>query len=115
MNRSTLYASFLLCVLIMHTVSNSFFVPGVEFQDFQTSISEHTDPVGSVTSYDNPDIDASDDYKPPKQSFTDYSTFLSPIYPSHSYAPTVSGLTPHERVQTPPEVFLEIDVPPDHA
>ena len=115
MNRPTLYAFFLLCVLIMHTLSNSLVVPGVEFKNFQTSISEHTDPVGCITSYDSPDFDGEGDYKPPKHSFTDYSTFLSPVYPSHLYLPTVSSLTPHERLETPPEVFLEIDVPPDHA
>lgn len=115
MNRSTLYAAFLLCVLVMHTMSHSLIVQGVEFQNLQTTLSEQMDPVGSITSYDTPDIGTDSDYKPPKHSFTDYSTFLSPRYPFHAYHPTISRLTPHERLQTPPEVFLEIDVPPDHA
>lgn len=115
MNRSTLYAAFLLCVVIMHTMSNSLLLPGVEFKNLQTSLSEQMDPVGSITSYDSPDFGADGDYKPPKHSFIDYSAFLSPQFPLHSYLPIISTLTPHERLQAPPEVFLEIDVPPDHA
>jgi len=111
----TIYATLLLCVLTMHTVTHSLILPGFHFSALQTSLAEQSDTVGSITSGDSLEAPSDGDYKPPKQSFIDYSAFLAPDYLVHAYSPNVSRLLPHEPFLAPPQVFLEIDVPPDHA
>lgn len=112
---TTIYATLLLCILTMHTVTHSLILPGFEFSQLQSSISEHNDPIGAITSDDRSELISEGDYKPPKHSFIDYSTFLSPDHLLHAYKPSVSRLLRHEPFQAPPQVFLEIDVPPDHV
>ena len=99
----------------MHTATHSLLLPGFQFAQLQSSLSEHTDPIGTITSTDSQELSSDGDYKPPKHSFIDYSTFLGPHCLLHAYSPSVSKLLPHEPFQAPPQVFLEIEVPPDHV
>ena len=109
----SIYSVLLLCVLSLHIVSHSLILPGYEFNHFQTTMSEQVNGTDSLTSDDSYSL--SGDWKPPKHSFIDYSTFLSPNILLHSYVPFLSSLLAYERYQAQPLVFLEIVVPPDHA
>ncbi len=113
-----IYSVLLLCVLSLHIVSHSLILPGYEFNHFQTTMSEQvngTDSLTSDDSYELSELSSDGDWKPPKHSFIDYSTFLSPTYARHAYAPYISGFGGYQRYQAQPRVFLEIVVPPDHA
>jgi len=112
---TTMYAFLLLCVLATHTFTHSFILPGCQISQLQSSLSEHGDPVGTISSFDSYELASGGDCKPPKQSFIDYSTFLAPNYLALVYSPSVSALLPHEPFQAPAQVYLEIDVPPDHV
>lgn len=109
------YAVLLLCMLILHTLGHSLILPGVEFKQFQTAVSEHVNGTDSLTADDGLELSSDGDWKPPKHSFLDYSTFLSPSCLMHAYTPVVTPLLPYERYQAQPKVYLEIVVPPDHA
>lgn len=108
-----IYSVLLLCVLSLHILSHSLILPGCQFSHFQTAMSEQVNGTDSLTSDDSYSL--SGDWKPPKHSFIDYSTFLSPNILLHSYVPFLSSLLAYERYQAQPLVFLEIVVPPDHA
>ncbi|MHB8121174.1 MAG: hypothetical protein ACYDG4_03380 [Desulfuromonadaceae bacterium] len=64
--------------------------------------------------YDDGDNQTQDgDCKPPKHSFIDYSTYFSPKSFIPAYNPIVSAFLPHEPFRAHPQVYLEINVPPD--
>lgn len=117
MNRTrSFHAVLLLCVLTLHTLSNSLILPSFEFTELQTAVSEQVNGTDSLTSGGTLELRNGDsDWKPPKHSFTDYSTFLSPSNFFLPYHPYVYRLLPYEPYQAQPRVFLEIVVPPDHA
>ena len=113
-----IYSVLLLCMLSLHILSHSLILPGYLFNHFQTAMSEQvngTDSLTSDDSYASSELSSDGDWKPPKHSFIDYSTFLSPNILLHSYVPFLSSLLAYERHQAQPLVFLEIVVPPDHA
>lgn len=53
------------------------------------------------------------EFKPPKHSFIDYSTFFPPKYLIPAFNPIVTRLFTYELFQRQAQVFLEIHVPPD--
>ena len=113
-----IYSVLLLCVLTLHIVSHSLILPGHQFNHFQSTMSEQingTDSLTSDDSYGLSELSIDGDWKPPKHSFIDYSTFLSPTCVLHAYNPYVASLPAYEPYQAQPRVFLEIVVPPDHA
>lgn len=110
-----IYAVLLLCILTLHTLSNSLILPGYQFNHFQSAMSEQANGTDSLTADDSYESSSNAGWKPPKHSFIDYSTFLSPTLVLHSYLPHYSKLLAYERYQTQPRVYLEIVVPPDHA
>lgn len=110
-----IYAVLLLCILSLHTLSNSLILPGYEFHGFQAAMSEQVNGTDSLTADDSYELSSDGDWKPPKHSFIDYSTFLSPTLAYHRYVPHFSKLLAYQRYQAQPQVFLDIVVPPDHV
>lgn len=109
---TTRFSALLLLVLTVHVFAHSLLMPKHEL----SSLQEQTACTASLTT-DNDNGDDGEtrlgDFKPPKHSFIDYSTFFAPNNLLPAYNPVVSRLLPHEPFQTLQKVYLEISVPPD--
>lgn len=103
-------SALLLLVLSLHTLANSLEMPNLDFTSFQ----EQGICIAALTADDNDGQEQDGSCKPPKHSFIDYSTFLSPNYLILTYKPSVSRFMSHDLFQAPPKVYLEINVPPDN-
>ena len=114
MRTTTFYALLLLCVIALNTANRALLLPEVYFTNIQTAVSDQINGTDSLTANVGVQLNYGK-WKPPKHSFIDYSTFLSPTIQLHSYQPYVSRLQPYEPYQAQPMVYLEIVVPPDHA
>lgn len=55
------------------------------------------------------------DFKPPKHSFVDYSLYLLNNNAMPPYLQLVARWLPPEDADLPPDVYAEIDTPPDIA
>jgi hypothetical protein len=79
-----------------------------------SSLQDKTACTASLTTAIDGDGEANlGDFKPPKHSFIDYSTFFAPNNLLPAYTPVVSRLLPREPFITLQKVYLEISVPPD--
>jgi len=105
---NNLYA-LLLIVLTLSTLAHSLVLTKIEF----TSHLEQVVCTESLTDNDSDEHANMDDCKPPKHSFIDYSTSLSPEYFISTYNPITTKLQMYEPTQANPKVYLEIIVPPD--
>ena len=112
---TTIFSSLLLFVLALHTMTHTLVKPQLELNSFLYSISGEACCSASLALDEGYKQDGAGDFKPPKHSFIDYSTFLSSDSPLHFYNPAISTLSAYEPFQAPPEVFLEIVVPPHPA
>ena len=110
---TTRFSALLLLVLTVHVVAHSLLLPKHEL----ISLQKQTVSTASLTTDNESDEEARmGDFKPPKHSFIDYSTFFAPNIFLPIYSPVVSRLLPHEPVRALQKVYLEISVPPDsHA
>jgi len=107
---TTKLSALLLLVLTVHIVVHSLLLPKHQLSSLQEQVictSLATDSGGDVET-------RLGDFKPPKHSFIDYSIFFAPNNLLPAYNPVVSRLLPHEPLQTLPNVYLEINVPPDN-
>lgn len=103
------FSTLLLLVLTLHTLTHSFIFPSLEL----TALQEQTACTQFLTADDSNELADEDDCKLPKNSFVDYSTFLSPKHLVPVYNPSISDHELHDPLQTPPQVYLELVVPPD--
>ena len=96
-------------VVTLLMVTHGYFLPKAELtsiqDDYFTTATLENDEAGNNS--------GEDDFKPPKHSFIDYSNFFYPNNFLPAYNPAVSRLLSHEPFQTMPQVYLEINVPPD--
>ena len=96
-------------VVTLFMVTNDYFLLKAELtsiqDDYSTAAFLENDETGNKS--------GEDDFKPPKHSFIDYSTFFYPNNFLPAYNPAVSKLLSHEPFQAMPQVYLEINVPPD--
>lgn len=104
-------SALLLLLLTLHTLACSVVLPKFEAVSFQEQISCSA----SISAYDGDERTSEGDCKPPKHSFIDYASYLTPSHLLPAYRPAVSKLLTHEPLQSSPQVFLEIVVPPDPA
>lgn len=110
---TTRFSALLLLLLTVHVVAHGLLLP----KHASIPLQEQT----VCTAFLSTDSDVSGDaetrlgdFKPPKHSFIDYSTFFAPNNLLPAYNPVVSRLLPLEPLQTLPNVYLEINVPPDN-
>ncbi len=103
------FSAFLLLTLTLHVLAHSLVLPKLEFNSLQGQA------VCSalLTADDSDKQTHMGDFKPPKHSFVDYSTFFSPKHFIPAYNPSASTLPVYEPFQAQPQVYLEIIVPPD--
>jgi len=105
------FSALLLLVLTVHIVAHGLLLPKHAFIPLQEQ-AVCTDPLATDS---GGDVETRlGDFKPPKHSFIDYSTFFAHNKVLPAYNPVVSRLLPHEPFQTFPNVYLEINVPPDN-
>lgn len=107
--QSNRLSALLLLVLILQTLTHSLVLPSFELNSLQESVAREA----SLLDNDNDEQTDEGDFKPPKHSFTDYSSFFSPNFLIPSYNPSMSELMTHEPFQAQPQVYLKIFVPPD--
>ncbi|MBC8017422.1 MAG: hypothetical protein H7X83_02735 [Verrucomicrobia bacterium] len=93
----------------LFAVTHGYFLPQTEL----TSILDDYSITVSLENNESGNKSGEDDFKPPKHSFIDYSIFFSGHYIIPAYNPAVSKLLSHEPFQAVPQVYLEINVPPD--
>ena len=107
---TTRFSALLLLVLTVHIFVHSLLLPKHEL----TSLQEQTVCTTPLaTGIDGHGETHLGDFKPPKHSFIDYSTFFAPNNFLPAYNPVVSRLLPHEPFQALQKVYLDISVPPD--
>lgn len=99
----------LLLLLALHTFAHSLALTKLGLISLQEEI-VCTDNILENDSDEQADMN---DCKPPKQSFIDYSTLLFPTYLISAYNPNISRLRIQEPFKAIPQVYLEIEVPPD--
>ena len=108
---TTRFLALLLLVLTVHILAHGLLLPKHEL----ISLQEQTVCTASLTTANDGDGETHlGDFKPPKHSFIDYSTFFAPNNFLPAYNPVVSRLLPHELFQALQKVYLEISVPPDN-
>lgn len=108
---ATRFSALLLLVLTVHVVAHSLLLPNHEL----TVLQNQTVSTAFFTTDNESDGEARlGDFKPPKHSFIDYSTFFAPKSFFPIYNPVVSRLLPHEPFRALQKVYLEISVPPDN-
>lgn len=107
---TTRFSALLFLVLTLHVLAHSFVLPKFEL----TSLQEQFSCTASLMANDSDEQAHKGDCKPPKHSFIDFSTFLSPNYHIPAYIPRVSRLLTHEPFQAQLQVYPEINVPPDN-
>lgn len=105
----------LLFVLALHTLTHGLILPEVESVSLHGYSLQQAAGIDSLTAADAGEQNGQDDFKPPKNSFVDYSTFLTPGFMLPAYLPNVSKLQFRETFQAPPQVYLELVVPPHPA
>ena len=103
------FSALLLLVLTLNTFLHSFVLPKFESNSFHKKVVC----TASLIANDSSEQSRMGDCKPPKHSFIDYSTLLSPNYLIPAYNPNVSKFLIHEPFQPHLQVYLEIVVPPD--
>lgn len=103
------FSALLFLLLTLHTLALTLAMPEPESVPFQKQMA------GTASIAANDDFQQPDepDFKPPKNSFIDYTTFFDPNCLIPGYAPDLSELLTHEPKVTRLKVYLEIDVPPD--
>ena len=97
--------------MTLHLFALTLVVPRHELALLQEKQSVCTSPLNADASQGQAHLG---DFKPPKHSFIDYSTFFSPRSFLPAYNPTVSALFLYEPFQALPEIYLEIYVPPNN-
>ena len=108
---TTKFSALLLLVLTVHIVAHSLLLPKREL----ISLQDQTICTASLSTENGGDVKTRlGDFKPPKHSFIDYSTFFAPNSLLPAYNPVVSRLLPYEPFQTLQNVYLDISVPPDN-
>ncbi|ANA39929.1 MULTISPECIES: hypothetical protein [Geobacter] len=100
----------LLLIVILHVAGCSLMLTGQAFAPLQEQIafccSANIEADGAQA-----DID---DFKPPKHSFIDYTTYFCPSGLVPIYQPSESRLLFAEPFRLPPQVYPEISVPPQN-
>jgi len=108
---TTRFSALLLLVLTVHILAHSLLLPKHEL----ISLQEQSVCTASLTTAIDGDVQTHlGDFKPPKHSFIDYSTFFAPSNVLPVYNPVVSKLLLHEQFLPLQEVYLDICVPPDN-
>lgn len=111
---TTKLSALLLLVLTLHTIAHSLVLPKYDLVILQEQGACSASSIDNYNDNDSDNQTHEDDCKPPKHSFIDYSTFFSPKNFVLSYNPCESKTLIHEPLQVLPQVYLEIDVPPDN-
>lgn|GEM_PF-1453868 len=108
---TTRFSALLLLVLTVHVVVHSLLLPKHEI----ISLQEHAICTASFATDNGGGVETRlGDFKPPKHSFIDYSTFFAPNNALPAYNPVVSRLLTHEPFQAIQNVYLGVNVPPDN-
>jgi len=106
---TTRFSALLLLTLTLHVLAHSLVLPKLEF----VSLQGQAVCTATLTASDSGEQTHAGNFKPPKHSFVDYSTFFSPKHFIPAYNPSTSTLPVYEPFQVQPQVYLEIIVPPD--
>lgn len=100
----------LLLIITLHVTGYSLMLTGQIFAPIQEQIT-----FSSSTSLEADDSQTGiDDFKPPKQSFIDYTTYFCPDRLVPIYQPCESRLIFSEPFRVTPQVYPEISVPPQN-
>jgi hypothetical protein len=100
----------LLLIVTLHVTGYSLMLTGQIFAPLQEQIT-----FCSSTSFEADDSQTgSDDFKPPKHSFIDYTSYFCPDRLVPIYRPSESRLFFSEPFRLPPQVYPEIFVPPQN-
>jgi hypothetical protein len=109
LRHSIRFSALLFLLLTLHTLALTLAMPEPESATFQKQLA-CTASIAANDDFQQPD---EPDFKPPKNSYIDYTTFFDPHCLIPGYAPDLSELLTHEPKVTRLKVYLEIDVPPD--
>jgi len=105
-------SALLLLLITLHVTVHSLVLTRLAFEPIQEEIATaHICSPSTDGSDDNP---VHGDFKPPKHSFVDYSTFFCPDCLVPIYHPSEARLFVTELFRAPPQVFREIFVPPQN-
>lgn len=105
-------SALLLLLIMLHVTVHSLVLTRLAFEPLQQEL---TASQTCTLSADDSDTEPGlEDFKPPKHSFVDYTTFFCPDRLLPIYQPDESRLFVAEPFRPPPVVFREIFVPPQN-
>lgn len=113
MRRNRVLRKFIALLLISVTITlslNRFYQRIEFFEELQIAFSH----MASLSACDEGAEQVLKDFKRPKYSFFDYNSFFSASELLPIYRPTIACLRIFETFQALPEVYPEIDVPPQN-
>lgn len=102
----------LLLLITLHVTMHSLVLTRLAFEPLQEEIA--TSHICSLSTEGDAAEPGPDDFKPPKHSFVDYTTFFCPDRLVPLYQPSESRLVFAEPFRSPPQVYREIFVPPQN-
>ena len=105
-------SALLLLLITLHMTVHSLVLTRLAFEPLQEEIA--TAHICSLSTEGDTTEPGPDDFKPPKHSFVDYTTFFCPDRLVPIYQPSESRLFIAEPFRAPPQVFREIFVPPQN-
>jgi hypothetical protein len=107
----TTMQALVLLFLVMHLAAHSLVFPRQAF----VSLQEDMSPVCAISAADEAGVPAADDFKPPKHSFVDYTSYFCPDRLVPLYLPREALLCAVDSFRAPPPaVYFEIFVPPQN-
>lgn len=105
-------SALLLLLITLHVTVHSLVLTRLAFEPLQEEIA--TSHICSVSAGESDAEPGPEDYKPPKHSFVDYTTFFCPDRLMPLYQPSESRLHAAEPFRAPPQVYRDIFVPPQN-
>lgn len=107
----TTLQALVLLFLVMHLSVHSFMLSRQAFVSLQVEMS----PICSISAADEAGVPDTDDFKPPKNSFVDYTTYFCPDHLVPVHLPREAVLCGVDWFRAPPPaVYFEIFVPPQN-
>lgn len=105
-------SALLLLIITLHVTVHSLVLTRLAFEPLQEEIA--TSHICSMSAEESDAEPGPEDFKPPKHSFVDYTTFFCPDRLVPIYQPSESRLHVAEPFRAPLHVYREIFVPPQN-
>jgi hypothetical protein len=102
--------AFIMLLLTLHVIADGVMTA----KDSLEPLKERARQVATLTSDDDSDEPGLDDFKPPKHTFIDYSTYFLPHWTAPIFHPRMASLTAIDHLRLTHQFYPDVPVPPDN-